>query len=1680
MFSIATFRKKLCCTAAAVLSCALLAQPVDTFVLHTAAKQSIPDFSYLGAVGSLSEQETQKTAEAIYLGLYEHADHIALQPYGLDITQQNYKDFSAVYREVAGGFTVGLLTDASYISYSSGADYIYPSYFIDDPDEYAAELKTLRSEIREIMSGVGYNWSEAERALYLHDYLVVHFDYDYMGLYGYEKRDGYEMHTAYGMLRNRAGVCDGYTRLYTMLLHEAGINSVYVSNDAINHSWNYVCIDGDWYFTDVTWDDAYYTLAGKVSHQNFLCTSEEIIKTDHFGGPNALTDDDGNLIEDAWLCPFGDILGIDVPTDFTEAFWKDCSGAIERYQNQWVTPVSTSGKVSFMLYSYNNDTRSARSTTLVTLDSSNSTWYNPDSGGRFTNVFTVPEVVDDVLYFTTPNSICAYQNGSILRLYTLTAEQQKESSVYGLYAEGDTMYVGTARTPNTVTRNPDDPTEPIFAPAAYSTLDLSELHDTVIEIAGESNRKGTDVALNYWVEPLSIEDWQYGDTPSKPTAIPAFGTPRFYYTSVTDGTYTQTVPIEPGSYYVIAVVEPDYGDAYSPLESEPMEFEIINNTVTITPDAAVISYLDPVPELGFTISGGLTQAQSDAIEAAVKLMTDYKPGDPAGTYTITAAIDETLFPNYTFDLGTADLTVRAIAPTVSFKPSKLDTVYTGEPFVLPEGVLQCDYDLPEEQYRFSWEVLQNGVITEMDDVPVNAGTYRLTARIGDTGNIRSNSATMTLRIVPAELTISAENQIITYGDALPESLPVTYTGLCDADAGIFPDTLPITFKDGTPSGAGVYPMTLVLPETDNYTITADTPNLTIGKRTLTITPTPLNLEYGDALPASLPVSCKGLLRSDSTLLAGIKVTTPYVQYKDAGSYVLTAQPPELESYDVVCKPGTLTVAPHPVTFAWDAQSFVYDGEQHSVQPEIIGLLHKDSVDVTLTGDSAVNAGTYTAKITGLSSANYTFDPADETLAANWEITKAPLTVTPVDLTLAYGDKLPVTELTYDGFCGTDSKKDLHGKAERVSDYQAGDDTGTYTLTLDSTLQADNYEILCGEGTLTVLPKSVTLTWGGDLNTNFNGQTKTVTAKADGLPESEEVTLTLTGNKATAAGTYTAKASLTGKKAGNFVLDGETEMEWTILPLDMIVTRPTPLTCTYTGELQPLVKAGEVNGGTLWYALDDGEPSEELPMALDAGSYVVSYEATPDENRSGSVKGKLNVTIAPLDLTDNSDLQIAIPDCILQEQTAVPEVTVTLGGTALTEGTDYTVTFSGNDSPGTGLAAITFVGNYTGSAEQRFGISAMETTTTSTTVATAATTTTTTVTSATTSTTKQTTTTQQTTTSAQTTSTTHTTTASTAASSTDSTKKTTTTSQSTKATSQTTKVTSPTTSQTTKPTTSGTTSTSHSKTTAASTTTTTSTTKKAVTTSSTTSTSLTTATTTSTKATKATTKATTVTTPTSTTTTTTTSAATTTAETSATQTTATETTPTETPETQPAIIGYEFKTNDLMRMCLADDDTALTVAELIAELQQRALYSNGKTGNWEPADLSMVSIPEVTPASLYDGSQAQYTGSLDATITYTLPDGTEHTLQQMVGEITVVQRGDCNGDGVVAADDAAEILIYAAAVGGGETPSLDEAALLACDTNGDGSINASDAANVLIYASIRGASGTADWSEVLEG
>ncbi len=71
-------------------------------------------------------------------------------------------------------------------------------------------------------------------------------------------------------------------------------------------------------------------------------------------------------------------------------------------------------------------------------------------------------------------------------------------------------------------------------------------------------------------------------------------------------------------------------------------------------------------------------------------------------------------------------------------------------------------------------------------------------------------------------------------------------------------------------------------------------------------------------------------------------------------------------------------------------------------------------------------------------------------------------------------------------------------------------------------------------------------------------------------------------------------------------------------------------------------------------------------------------------------------------------------------------------------------------------------------------------------------------------------------------------------------------------------------------------------------------------------------------------------------------------------------------------------------------------------------------------------------------------------------------------------GDSNADGAVTAEDAADLLVTAAAAGSG----AEITATAASDVNADGTVSADDAAAVLVYAAAQGSGSPVSWVEIL--
>lgn len=131
--------------------------------------------------------------------------------------------------------------------------------------------------------------TDVQKATALHDYLVQHMVYDQNANnnLGIEKRNAYEA------LVNGIGVCEGYTLAYAALLKKAGIEVGYCRSKSMNHIWNYVQLDGNWYHADLTFDDA--TAAsqvgetGYVKHEYFLLSDTAMKNASHNWEPNGIT-----------------------------------------------------------------------------------------------------------------------------------------------------------------------------------------------------------------------------------------------------------------------------------------------------------------------------------------------------------------------------------------------------------------------------------------------------------------------------------------------------------------------------------------------------------------------------------------------------------------------------------------------------------------------------------------------------------------------------------------------------------------------------------------------------------------------------------------------------------------------------------------------------------------------------------------------------------------------------------------------------------------------------------------------------------------------------------------------------------------------------------------------------------------------------------------------------------------------------------------------------------------------------------------------------------------------------------------------------------------------------------------------------------------------------------------------
>lgn len=314
-----------------------------------------------------------------------------------------------------------------YFSYSYYQDGIVtkvvPTYFSfsDTVAEYNSCFNRFEAVVDRLVDGVEGNryLTDVDKALLLHDRLAVWTEYDLARLENGTIPD--VSYTAYGILVNQTGVCQGYALAYDYLLEQVGIRSDYVSSDLLNHAWNIVYINNKPYHVDTTWDDPTWDVTGQVLHENFLRSTNGMIATGHH--KNGVVDYNT------------------VPTDttFDNYYWQRSETAFQ-YVGGWIFYIdNVSEKLGYI-----NSQGVAEELFGV-----EATWDAPNNR-YWTDNFAKLSSDKTTLFYSQPDGIYRYDPiaGTVEKVYSPNLSIGDTFSVFGFKYERGYLICDLSNTPN--------------------------------------------------------------------------------------------------------------------------------------------------------------------------------------------------------------------------------------------------------------------------------------------------------------------------------------------------------------------------------------------------------------------------------------------------------------------------------------------------------------------------------------------------------------------------------------------------------------------------------------------------------------------------------------------------------------------------------------------------------------------------------------------------------------------------------------------------------------------------------------------------------------------------------------------------------------------------------------------------------------------------------------------------------------------------------------------------------------------------------------------------------------------------------------------------------------------------------------------------------------------------------
>lgn len=296
---------------------------------------------------------------------------------------------------------------------------IYASYETEDHVETFAinfryndrRTKSMMNEVDsfvdEMIAGMDTGWTDAEKVLYVHDYIASSCDY-------YEGTSKLKGRNIYEAFIKGSSVCVGYALGFQYVMDKLGIPCICVTSET--HIWNMVKVDGNWYHVDVTWDDPEKVTKNLVFHDMLLLSEYAL---DNYETPHEQWD-----------------FGMTADSNKYDSFFWQQSASHMIYADKYWYYTALDG-----LYRYSFGT--GKEERLYEF-SEDDVW-DADEGNYWTVSFGQVCEYKGKLYFNTSEKIKCYDPKTCKTRDVCSPKLQKGYQIFDITLEGDTLliYAGT-------------------------------------------------------------------------------------------------------------------------------------------------------------------------------------------------------------------------------------------------------------------------------------------------------------------------------------------------------------------------------------------------------------------------------------------------------------------------------------------------------------------------------------------------------------------------------------------------------------------------------------------------------------------------------------------------------------------------------------------------------------------------------------------------------------------------------------------------------------------------------------------------------------------------------------------------------------------------------------------------------------------------------------------------------------------------------------------------------------------------------------------------------------------------------------------------------------------------------------------------------------------------------------